>query len=217
LSIISKIKSGFKDPKKGLEYLILGEKKYNSFYSHDTTHSCVLVKDTDSLLEFSMTQPSDIHEHLLVLHLLTVELNLKNVLELGTRTGESTVALISAIKKIDGKMTSVDIDPCEEAKKKVKSLGLENYWNFIQTDDLELDWNEKIDHLFVDSDHSYEHVLSELKKFEPFVRKGGLITLHDTVTDPRVLKAINDFISQRDDITFYHFFNNNGLVILRKI
>jgi len=216
MSLISKIKSALKNPKKGLLYLVLGEDEFTSIFSHNTVHSCTLVKNPDSLLETSMTKPSDIHEHLQTLYMLTVELNLRNVLELGTRTGESTTALISAIKKIDGKLTSVDIDSCEEAKKKVRSLNLDKYWNFIQIDDLKLDWDEEIDHLFIDSDHSYEHVLSELQKFEPFVKHGGLITLHDTVTDPRVLKAIKEFISQRVDFRFYHFFNNNGLVILRK-
>lgn len=216
MTFISKIKSGLKDPKRGLEYLILGEKKYNALYGFDTTHSCILVNTTDSL-EFSMTQPTDIHEHLQTLHMLTVELNLKNILELGTRTGESTIALLLATKELGGKMTSVDLNSCDEAKKKVKTLDLDSYWNFIQTDDLTLDWDEKIDHLFIDTSHTYEQTMLEFQKFEPFVRKGGLITLHDIVSCPPVLNAINDFILKRDDIRFYKFFNNNGLAVLRKI
>ena len=216
LNFISKIKSGFKDPKKGLEYLILGEKKYNTLQNLDT-HSCFSIKTTNSPLESSMTQPTDIHEHLQTLHMLTVELNLKNILELGTRTGESTIALLLAAKELGGKVTSVDIDSCYEAKKKVKALDLDSYWNFIQMDDLTLKWEENIDHLFIDTSHTYEHTMLEFQKFEPFVRKGGLITLHDIISCPPVLKAINDFISKRDDIRFYKFFHNNGLGILRKI
>lgn len=217
MTFISKIKSVIKDPKRAFEYLILGEKKYNLFYDFNNTHSCISIKNTDSFLEFSMTQPTDIHEHLQTLHMLTVELNLKKILELGTRTGESTIALLLATKNLGGKMTSVDLDSCDEAKKKVKSLGLDSYWNFIQTDDLTLDWNETIDHLFIDTSHAYEHTMLEFQKIEPFVRKGGLITLHDIISCPPVLKAINDFISKRDDIRLYKFFNNNGLAVLRKI
>lgn len=163
-----------------------------------------------------MIQPTDIHEHLQTLYMLTVELNLNNILELGTRTGESTIALLLAAKELGGKMTSVDIDPCNEAKEKVRKLGLDPYWNFIQGDDLKLSWKEQIDHLFIDTSHTYEHTMLEFKKFEPFVRKGGLITLHDIVSHPPVLSAINDFISERNDIRFYKFFHNNGLGILRK-
>lgn len=149
--------------------------------------------------------------------MLTVELNLKNILELGTRTGESTIALLYAAKKIGGKVTSVDIDPCDEAKEKVKKLALDSYWNFIQHDDLKLNWTEEIDHLFIDTSHTYDHTISEFKKFEPYVRKGGLITLHDIISCPPVLNAINDFIRNRDDIRFYKYFHNNGLGVLRKI
>lgn len=216
MNLISKIKSGLQDPKKGLEYLLLGEKNYNVLHNINA-HSCFTIKNTESPLESHMIQPTDIHEHLQTLHMMTIELNLKNILELGTRTGESTIALLLAAKELDGKMTSVDIDPCNEAKEKVRKLNLDPYWNFIQTDDLKLSWEEQIDHLFIDTSHTYEHTMSEFKKFEPFVRKGGLITLHDTVSHPPVLTAINDFISKRNDIRFYKFFHNNGLGILRKI
>ncbi len=216
LNFVSKIISGLKDPKKGLEYLVLGDKNYNTLHNLNS-HSCFSIKNPHSPLEFQMTQPTDIHEHLQTLHVLTIELNLKNILELGTRTGESTIALLLAAKKLRGRVTSVDINPCDEAKEKIKKLDLEQHWNFIQEDDLKLNWDKQIDHLFIDTSHTYDQTISELKKFEPFVRKGGLISLHDIVSSPPVLRAINDFISKRNDIRFYKFFHNNGMAVLRKI
>ena len=164
-----------------------------------------------------MVQPTDIHEYLQTLYLLNVELNLKNILELGTRTGESTITLLLATKELGGTMTSVDVDSCLEAKDKIKQMNLEKYWNFIQTDDLSLTWDKGIDHLFIDTSHTYDQTLAELRKFEPFVRKGGLITLHDIMSCPPVLDAINDFLTEKDNFRFYKFFHNNGLAILRKI
>jgi len=149
--------------------------------------------------------------------MLSIELNLKTVLELGTRTGESTITLLLATKELGGTMTSVDVDSCLEAKEKIKKLELEKYWNFIQSDDISLNWNTTIDHLFIDTSHTYDHTLAELRKFEPFVRKGGLITLHDIMSCPPVLDAINDFLVEREDFRFYKFFHNNGLGILKKI
>ncbi len=213
---MSKIKSGLKNPRKALEYIILGKINYNILNKSDT-HSCFSVKGVTSPLESQMIQPTDIHEHLQTIHLLTVELNLKNILELGTRSGESTIALLLAAKELNGKVTSVDIDSCSGVKEKVKKLNLDSYWKFIQIDDLELSWDEQIDHLFIDTSHTYDHTISEFKKFEPYVRKGGLITLHDIVSCPPVLDAINDYISERKDLRFYRFFHNNGLGILRKI
>jgi len=216
MNFISKIKSGLQDPKKGLEYLLLGDKNYNILHNLNE-HSYFTNQNAESPLESQMIQPTDINEHLQTLHMLSVELNLKNILELGTRTGESTIALLFATKELNGKMTSVDIEPCNEAKDKVRKLGLEPYWNFIQADDLKLNWEGQIDHLFIDTSHTYEHTIAELKKFEPYVRKGGLITLHDIISHPPVLAAINDFISTRKDVRFYKFFHNNGLGVMRKI
>ncbi len=212
MDFLSKIKSGLKNPKKGIMFIILGERNFNTLDSH----YCFSVSP-DSALEHQMNQPTDIHEHLQTLYMLSIELNLKNVLELGTRTGESTITLLLATKELDGTMTSVDVDSCLEAKEKVKKLGLEKYWNFIQTDDLSLKWNASIDHLFIDTSHTHDQTLAELKKFEPFVRKGGLITLHDIMSCPPVLDAINDFLAERKDFRFYKFFHNNGLAILKKI
>lgn len=65
--------------------------------------------------------------------------------------------MLLAAKELDEKVTSVDIDSCNEAKEKVRKLGLDPYWNFIQMDDLKLDWNDQIDHLFIDASHTYEH------------------------------------------------------------
>jgi len=212
MNFLSKLKAGLKDPKKGIIYAILGEKNFNTLDSH----YCYSISPKTAL-EQQMNQPTDIHEHLQTLYMLSIELNLKTVLELGTRTGESTITLLLATKELGGTMTSVDVDPCLEAKEKVKKSELEKYWNFIQSDDISLDWNTTIDHLFIDTSHTYDHTLAELRKFEPFVRKGGLITLHDIMSCPPVLDAINDFLAERDNFRFYKFFHNNGLGILRKI
>ncbi len=215
LSIFSKIKSGLKNPDKIL-FLLLGGKKFY-LLKNLKTHSCFLIKNSTFPLESHMILPTDIHEHLQTIYMLTVELNLKNVLELGTRTGESTIALLSAVKELNGKVTSVDIDPCYSAKEMIKKLNFESNWEFIQINDLDLKWQSSIDHLFIDSSHTYEHTIKEFEKFEPFVRKGGLITLHDIISCPPILNAINDYISDREDLRFYKFFHNNGLGIIRKI
>ena len=211
MNFLSKIKSGLKNPKKGIMYVILGKKNFNTLDSH----YCFSISP-NTVLEQQMNQPTDIHEHLQTLYMLSIELNLKNVLELGTRTGESSITLLLATKELGGTMTSVDVDSCLEAKEKVKKLKLEKYWNFIQTDDLSLNWNTPIDHLFIDTSHTYDHTLAELRKFEPFVKKGGLITLHDIMSCPPVLNAINDFLAERKNFRFYKFFHNNGLGILKK-
>jgi len=157
-----------------------------------------------------------IHEHLVTLKMLTMRLNLKNILEIGTRTGESTLVLAKCAKELNGKLTSIDIDPCLTAKKRIKEKQLESNWEFIQNDSLNVTWNESIDHLFIDGTHTYEQVTSELEKFEPYVNDGGIITLHDIVHDLSVMDSVEDYIKDKSSLTFYKMLNNNGLGIVCK-
>jgi len=210
----TQIKEGLKHPGKAIQYFILGKEKYDTLYNLKN-HSCtsgIIPKDS---LESRMIVPTDIHEHLNTLYMLTVELNLKTILELGTRTGESTVAFLQAAKEIDGNVTSMDIDSCNDAKKLISDLDLTDSWKFIQSDDLKNDWKKPIDHLFIDTSHTYEQTLAELEKFTPFVKPGGIITLHDIISCPEVLSAINEYIKDKPHIKFYKFFHNNGLGVLR--
>lgn len=163
-----------------------------------------------------MVKRTDIHEHLATLNMLTIELGLKTILELGTGTGESTVAFLEAAKQIGGRVYSIDIDPCLEAHATVKAHGLEKYWTFIQGNSLEVKWDRPIDHLFIDTVHTYEHAIGELKKYEHYVSRGGLITLHDIVTWPGVTQAINVYLKTRTDLKQYRYFNNNGLAVIFK-
>lgn len=219
----SKIIKGLKNPRKALEYIILGGKSYDELYQKNQEliaelkkHTCKTITNPSTPLESRMVMDTDIHEHLCTLYMLTLELNLKNVLELGTRSGDSTIALLQASKEIGGSVTSIDIDSCLQAKKLVDDLHLNYNWNFIQCDDLKVDWNKPIDHLFIDTSHTYDHTLAELKKYEPYVKEGGIITFHDTVSRPPILEAIKKYIEGRKELRFYHYFNNNGLGILKK-
>lgn len=210
----TQIKEGFKHPGKAFEYFVLGKEKYETLHNLKN-HSCTSGIKPKNSLESRMIIPTDIHEHLNTLYMLTVEFNLKTILELGTRTGESTVAFLQAAKEIDGNVMSIDIDSCDEAKKLISDLGLTDFWSFTQSDDLKLDWEKPIDHLFIDTSHTYEQTLAELEKFTPFVKPGGIVSLHDIISCPEVLSAINEYIKDKPHIKFYKFFHNNGLGVLR--
>lgn len=224
MKLFSKIKKGLKQPKKGIRYLFLGKKEYHAFrkfkeledFEKNETERLISIVSPSNPLENYMTRHTDISDHLSTLYLLTVEFNLKKILELGTRTGESTIAFLQAAHEINGEVTSIDIDPCLYAKKNIHELQLSDKWKFIQNDDLKIEWNDVIDHLFIDTSHTYEQTMAELKKFEPLVRSGGIITLHDIISCPEVYYAINDYIADRKDIKFYKYFHNSGLGILKK-
>jgi predicted O-methyltransferase YrrM len=182
------------------------------------------LKETNDLLSFKpisnfeslMCIPSDIWQHLAILHMITIEYNLKTIVELGTAEGESTVALLTAARQIGGVVHSIDINPCVEAQKTIADSGLSDNWVFRQASDLEVNWNTEIDHLFIDTSHKYEHTLKELQKFEPHVRSGGVISMHDIVSFPEVMQAVTEYTKNRTDLRIYKFLHNNGLLLIFK-
>jgi len=121
--------------------------------------------------------PSDIYEHLPVLVEMVLKADAKKVIELGTRTGVSTIAWLYALEQTGGHLWSVDMD----AK---PPIGEFPHWTFIQGDD-ESDQvlsqlPPQVDILFLDTSHHYEHTKRELELYLSQVKPGGLIVCHDT-------------------------------------
>jgi len=212
MSFWSKLKSGLRNPREALRYLALTPEEYYHLRLERMEHDV----EPNNVLEKHMSKLTDIHEHLQTLYMLTVELNLRVIVELGTGGGESTIALLEAAKQIGGRVYSLDVSPCLEAKAKIRAYELSKYWEFIQGDDLKIEWNKPISHLFIDTTHTYDQTIKELKKYEPLVMSGGIITLHDIVLHPEVLQAINEYLKGRTDLHLYKYLNCNGLAVIFK-
>jgi len=82
--------------------------------------------------------------------------------------------------------------------------------------DLALDWTEPIDHLFIDTSHRYAPTTEELRKYEPFVVPGGVMTLHDTTSYPAVWRAVEEVVGGRSDLRVFRYYHNNGLAVIEK-
>lgn len=162
---------------------------------------------------------ADISHHLPTLALLVLEFELKNIVELGTRTGNSTLVLLEAAQHIGGKVLSIDIEPCAEAKRRVHQANLAHLWTFIQGHDLQMEADSlphPIDLLLIDTSHLYQYTIEELKKYGALLGRGSWIVLHDYVSYPGVNRAIEEFVaSLSSKPTFYPFVHQNGLALLR--
>jgi predicted O-methyltransferase YrrM len=169
-----------------------------------------------SAFEKGVLTSTEINEHLVTLRLLTEQMNLRRVLELGVRSGQSTIALLEACKAIGGHVTSVDIEDCPDARNVVSTEGYDDMWHFVISDDLSLNWETPIDHLFIDTSHAYEQTWCELVKYEPFVEPGGVISLHDTISFPGVRRAVEEYIRGRRDLKWYNYAHNHGLGVIFK-
>lgn len=151
--------------------------------------------------------------------MLVTEFNLKEIVELGTRSGNSSLTLLGAVKGSGGRVLSMDIQPCKLAQERVASAGLGDCWIFRQIDDLSVSDSEipeRIDLLFIDTRHTYDQLTAELNKYTPHLRQGSWIAIHDYVSFPGMTRAVRDFVGSRPNgVRFYPFANQNGLALIK--
>lgn len=132
---------------------------------------------------------SDIQHHLGLLFSLAKG----NVLELGTRSGVSTAALLAGVERNGGRVWSIDIEDCSQVAAGHKQ------WTFVQGDSRNPDLvasktgNEPFDLILIDTFHQYEVTQAELALWGSHLAPGGTICMHDTETFPGVRKAAQEF------------------------
>ena len=175
----------------------------------------------------------DIQEHLPTLR--EYARKVEHVTEMGVRDGASTIAIGAASPK-----TMVSYDIIQQARmQKVVSLLEESKidFKFILGDVLKLKI-DKTDMLFIDTLHTYNQLITELRLHQSRVKK--YIILHDTVSfgfkDEKIyshasgvvkqmkkekeglITAIDDFLKRNKKwVIEAQFKNNNGLTVLRRV
>jgi cephalosporin hydroxylase len=153
------------------------------------------------------------------------------VLELGTRKGNSTLAFLAAAESSGGHVWSADIDNVLKYSDGMMKWQHAPQWTFIQGDDLAEATQSVLpaeaDVLFVDSDHSYEHVLAELNAYLPRVKPGGIALFHDTnITSwlgyeppvpgmPPVAQALDEYCAEAG-LVWQNLSGEYGLGIIRR-
>lgn len=133
---------------------------------------------------FRLSQQSDISDHLQFMHDTVLRYTQPVVIEMGVRTGNSTSALLLGVLKKGGVLYSTDINEPQvpEIWHEVPS------WRFMQGDSVSaevLKWMPKKAHVvFMDTSHTFEQQLAELRAYVPRVRPGGTVLIHDTQCVP---------------------------------
>lgn len=123
---------------------------------------------------------SDIQDHMVYLHHTVIMDLATSVIELGVRKGNSTAALLSAVVATDGLLWSCDIDPPDVPE---DWLACPN-WRFYRGDSVSediLEWMPKSAQVvFIDTSHTYNQTMAELRAYVPRVSGGGVVLCHDT-------------------------------------
>jgi len=163
-------------------------------------------------------QQTDIHEHLPILKELAQQCS--SVIEMGTKTGQSTRAFLYSCDKVvayDLELNPQVFELFRVAKNAGKNV------NYIQANVLNINI-EETDLLFIDTWHVYEQLKQELELHADKAKK--YLVLHDTETfgtigengtSKGLLPAIMEFLSKNSAWKIKeHRTNNNGLTILER-
>jgi predicted O-methyltransferase YrrM len=132
-------------------------------------------------IEKTLTGTNDSDRHLLVLFSIALAAKGKHFIELGVRSGTTTIPLKLAAKLNGAKLHSVDIDTNPFKIKK------DDNWEFYQSDAVEFLLNWELikkpapDFVYIDDWHSYDHVKKELEILDRIVTPSTIIIAHDTM------------------------------------
>lgn len=181
-----------------------------------------------------LTGKGDSDKHLLTLYSIAIGMKAKRILELGVRTGSTTLPLLMAADKNNGILTSVDI---EETTYKAPSSIKPGVWRFIKQDALSFlkqDTSvEPYDLIYIDDWHAYDHVKAELNEIDRLVSPKSVILIHDLMYGNTCPHYHSDLTLKEGQwayggpyravaelpLQFWEFSTlpyNNGLTLLRK-
>lgn len=122
-----------------------------------------------------------------LLRILTESTGAKNVVEIGTYNGYSTLWFCLALRTTGGKIITheIDVDIAAAARENFKKAGVENLVTLVEGDahDTITKLKEPIDILFIDADKP--GYADYIEKLLPLVRPGGLILAHNTTNSGR--------------------------------
>jgi predicted O-methyltransferase YrrM len=147
-----------------------------------------------------------------------------DIVEIGTFSGKSAIAMALALKGSPSKIFTVDRQFHEMFWPNVKRFKVENQIVAIENASPEAlkDWihhpdnsSRKINLLFIDGGHTYEEVVSDFNAWEPYLIKAGYLCFHDYDAMWGVQRAVYDTVIKSE--RFDSFERVNHLLICRKI
>jgi cephalosporin hydroxylase len=166
-------------------FLLTIQKIYNLFITRQASpHSEYAQREEWKAIVERAKQYTDFSDHLTTLFEVGMRTQPKLIVELGTRGGDSTFVLERVAQLCNADFVSVDIEDCS-------TVATYPRWFFMKQDDVlfaqtfttwcqEKGLPTKIDLLFIDTSHLYEHTVQEINSWFPHLTEQGKAVFHDT-------------------------------------
>ena len=136
----------------------------------------------------------------------------KTILELGTRNGNSTRIFAEALLRTGGEIWTVDLNEPTWTKKQMRDFP---NVHFVKSDVLKLEWDKKVDLVYIDDYHQRFHVFQELVKYSKVT---NTIMLHDVLKiiygRGGIIEAIEQWCYENLKAYSVYPFNNCGLAVI---
>lgn len=139
----------------------------------------------DDMMQRTLHGKEDSDAHVMALLGLTLQLQPTLTLELGVRSGTTTLPFLMGSHLSGGTVISVDLNETEFEPPEF----LEESWTFVQMDALEFleQWGElnpdvKFDLVYIDDWHAADHVAREIELLENYIRPESILLFHDAMS-----------------------------------
>lgn len=125
--------------------------------------------------------------------------------EIGRYAGGSTLLIAAALSDAGGLLTSIDIAPQDDVQlhEVLTRLDLVDHVDLRVGDAAEVEWNEPLDFVFIDGDHSYQGAYRDHSRWGARVKVGGYIIHHDMGQARSHATGIPELMELRHDIEMH--------------
>lgn len=162
-----------------------------------------------------------------VLHKYALKLEKANIVELGAFGGRSGLTLAlsspsSMVYSVDNLTETMTVDypfPKGEPTQGLLNLIPKIHNWYLIVGDTRTSWQfwyKPIDLLFIDASHKYEDVVEDVKGWTPFLKKNGILLMHDANHIPDVIGAIKDYLTP-DKYEKFPFYKDSMIGEFKKL
>lgn len=137
--------------------------------------------------------------------------------EIGVDRADTTIYLLENCSNLRH-LYAVDPYPDRDNRYRATKSKLDQYLNCTlvhkTSDEAASLTPDDIDFVFIDGDHSYKAVMSDLQNYVPKIKSGGLLTGHDWTSVNKnigVVPACTEYLSENESI-FQPLFSNEELI-----